>query len=107
MTVKELLSQVELDSFEFEFDNEFTPADALIAASPEIANIVYAHNGMDFDELFDTVFGFVWNRDTTFDDLRDEYSIDDDILYANLVVTSIYVGNSGMLVLAVTGIYED
>lgn len=107
MTVKELLDQIELESFEFEFDDEFTPANALIAASPEIANIVNAHDDMDFDELFDTVFGFVWDRDTTFEDLRAEYSIDDDILYANLAVTSIYVGNSGILVLAVTDPYKE
>lgn len=90
MTLKELLNTVELDDFDFIWEDEFTPYYALEFASSEIYNIIMQNPDLDYDELFDTIIGFVPDRDSNFEHLRDTYDINDDKLYSSLVVKGIY-----------------
>ena len=94
MTVKDLLKNVSIDPFSFEFNNQFDAYNALCDASKKIADIVgenLKNSELDWDDIFIDKVGFNYKTDyisrlyTKYDD------IDKDILYSKLIIDAIYV----------------
>lgn len=103
MTVKELLKNVAIDSFNFNFDDQFDAYNALCDSSKKIKMIVDTYledNSLDWEDIFKDKVDFDY-RKNFISQLYSKYDdIDTNILYSKLVVDSIY-DDRGMIMLDV------
>ena len=103
MPVKDLLKNVGIDSFNFDFNDQFDAYNVLYDASKKIKAIVdegLKDDSLDWDDIFIDKIGFDY-RKNFISQLYAKYDdIDTDILYSKLIVDSIYA-DDGMIMLGV------
>lgn len=105
MTVKDLIKNVRIESFDFDFNNQFDAYNVLCDASKKIKAIVdenLKNDELDWYDIFRYKVKFDYKTDFIgeyfINKLRKIYDdIDDDILYSKLIVDSIYDDNGNLM----------